>query len=94
MTAVQAGDIRFLGGYIGGMFMAASKVLGEEGVSAGGDPGASARGASNDKIKKSEEEEEEERGEDDAEEGAAEEDGDDDGWKGKGKRKIIGGMMK
>ncbi|KAN0067087.1 DASH complex subunit Hsk3 like domain containing protein [Elaphomyces granulatus] len=36
MTAVQAGDMRFLGGYVGGMFMAASKVLGEEGVSAAG----------------------------------------------------------
>jgi hypothetical protein len=34
MTAVQAGDMRFLGGYIGGMFMGAAKVLGEEGVKA------------------------------------------------------------
>lgn len=32
MTAVQAGDMRFLGGYVGGMFMGAAKVLGEEGV--------------------------------------------------------------
>lgn len=32
MTAVQAGDMRFLGGYIGGLFMGAAKVLGEEGV--------------------------------------------------------------
>ncbi|KAJ9209512.1 hypothetical protein DTO166G4_8864 [Paecilomyces variotii] len=32
MTAVQAGDMRFLGGYIGGMFMGAAKVLGEEGI--------------------------------------------------------------
>ncbi|OJJ43085.1 hypothetical protein ASPZODRAFT_19781 [Penicilliopsis zonata CBS 506.65] len=32
MTAVQAGDMRFLGGYVGGLFMGAAKVLGEEGV--------------------------------------------------------------
>jgi hypothetical protein len=32
MTSVQAGDMRFLGGYVGGLFMGASKVLGEEGV--------------------------------------------------------------
>lgn len=32
MTAVQAGDMRFLGGYVGGMFMGAAKVLGEEGI--------------------------------------------------------------
>ncbi|KAF5016221.1 hypothetical protein F66182_12170 [Fusarium sp. NRRL 66182] len=32
MTAVQAGDMRFLGGYLGGLFMGAAKVLGEEGV--------------------------------------------------------------
>lgn len=32
MTAVQAGDMRFLGGYIGGLFMGAARVLGEEGV--------------------------------------------------------------
>lgn len=32
MTAVQAGDMRFLGGYIGGLFMGAAKVLGEEGI--------------------------------------------------------------
>ena len=35
MTSVQAGDIRFLGGYVGAMFMGASKVLGEEGVLGG-----------------------------------------------------------
>lgn len=35
MTAVQAGDMRFLGGYVGGLFMGAAKVLGEEGVKAG-----------------------------------------------------------
>lgn len=33
MTAVQAEGMRGLGGYAGGMFMAASKVLGEETVS-------------------------------------------------------------
>ncbi|CRG88892.1 hypothetical protein PISL3812_05927 [Talaromyces islandicus] len=36
MTAVQAGDMRFLGGYIGGLFMGAAKVLGEEGVKGAG----------------------------------------------------------
>ena len=80
--------MRFLGGYIGGMFMAASKILGEEGVSAGGDPGASARGAGNDKIKKSEGGEGDDDEEEEGEAGAEDEDG-----KGKGKRKIIGGMM-
>lgn len=32
MTAVQAGDIRFLGGYVGALFMGGARVLGEEGV--------------------------------------------------------------
>ncbi|KAL2845013.1 DASH complex subunit Hsk3 like-domain-containing protein [Aspergillus pseudoustus] len=32
MTAVQAQDIRFLGGYVGALFMGSAKVLGEEGV--------------------------------------------------------------
>ncbi|KXT11717.1 hypothetical protein AC579_6970 [Pseudocercospora musae] len=36
MTAVQAEGMRGLGGYVGGMFMAASKVLGEETVQGGG----------------------------------------------------------
>ncbi|KAF2708225.1 hypothetical protein K504DRAFT_477646 [Pleomassaria siparia CBS 279.74] len=36
MTAVQAQSMRGLGGYSGGMFMAASKVLGEETVKGGG----------------------------------------------------------
>ncbi|EME89641.1 uncharacterized protein MYCFIDRAFT_103710, partial [Pseudocercospora fijiensis CIRAD86] len=36
MTAVQAEGIRGLGGYAGGMFMAASKVLGEETVQGSG----------------------------------------------------------
>ncbi|KAF2658447.1 hypothetical protein K491DRAFT_576676, partial [Lophiostoma macrostomum CBS 122681] len=36
MTAVQAQSMRGLGGYAGGMFMAASKVLGEETVKGGG----------------------------------------------------------
>lgn len=35
MTAVQAEGMRGLGGYAGGMFMAASKVLGEETVNGG-----------------------------------------------------------
>ncbi|KUL85428.1 hypothetical protein ZTR_06806 [Talaromyces verruculosus] len=38
MTAVQAGDMRFLGGYVGGLFMGAAKVLGEEGVQQGHGP--------------------------------------------------------
>lgn len=37
MTAVQAGDMRFLGGYIGAMFMGSAKVLGEEGVKGNAD---------------------------------------------------------
>ncbi|BDD61541.1 hypothetical protein MPDQ_004628 [Monascus purpureus] len=32
MTAVQATDMRFLGGYVGSLFMGSAKVLGEEGV--------------------------------------------------------------
>lgn len=32
MTAVQAEDMRFLGGYVGALFMGSAKVLGEEGV--------------------------------------------------------------
>lgn len=32
MTAVQAEDMRVLGGYVGGLFMGSAKVLGEEGV--------------------------------------------------------------
>ncbi|TKA77994.1 hypothetical protein B0A55_03834 [Friedmanniomyces simplex] len=35
MTAVQAEGMRGLGGYVGGIFMAASKVLGEEAASGG-----------------------------------------------------------
>ncbi|KAF2458383.1 DASH complex subunit Hsk3 like-domain-containing protein, partial [Lineolata rhizophorae] len=35
MTAVQAESMRGLGGYAGAMFMAASKILGEETVSGG-----------------------------------------------------------
>ncbi|KAL9625649.1 MAG: hypothetical protein Q9160_000362 [Pyrenula sp. 1 TL-2023] len=34
MTAVQAQDMRFLGGYVGAMFMAGSRVLGEESLGA------------------------------------------------------------
>jgi hypothetical protein len=44
MTSVQAGDMRFLGGYVGGMFMGASKVLGEEGVVSGRKEGDEERG--------------------------------------------------
>lgn len=37
MTAVQAGDMRFLGGYIGALFMGSAKILGEEGVKGNAD---------------------------------------------------------
>lgn len=37
MTAVQAGDMRFLGGYVGALFMGSAKVLGEEGVKGNAD---------------------------------------------------------
>jgi hypothetical protein len=37
MTAVQAGDMRFLGGYMGALFMGSAKILGEEGVRANAD---------------------------------------------------------
>jgi hypothetical protein len=43
MTAVQAGDMRFLGGYMGALFMGSAKVLGEEGVKGNVD-GANAAG--------------------------------------------------
>jgi hypothetical protein len=32
MTAVQAQDMRFLGGYVGAMFMGSARVLGEESI--------------------------------------------------------------
>lgn len=37
MTAVQAGDMRFLGGYVGALFMGSAKTLGEEGVKGNAD---------------------------------------------------------
>ncbi|KAI5295047.1 hypothetical protein KEM52_002509 [Ascosphaera acerosa] len=46
MTAIQAGDLRFLGGYMGALFMGAAKVLGEEGVAAGNQPDQQTAGAS------------------------------------------------
>lgn len=41
MTSVQATDMRFLGGYIGALFMGSARVLGEESVAgrAGGSEG-------------------------------------------------------
>ncbi|KAK8168797.1 DASH complex subunit Hsk3 like-domain-containing protein [Phyllosticta citrichinensis] len=45
MTAVQAESMRGLGGYCGGMFMAASKVLGEETVNGGGSGSNQSEGA-------------------------------------------------
>jgi len=50
MTAVQAGDMRFLGGYVGALFMGSAKILGEEGVKGNADPVGT-------KIKKEESEE-------------------------------------
>jgi hypothetical protein len=35
MTAVQAQDMRFLGGYVGALFMGSARVLGEESVDRG-----------------------------------------------------------
>lgn len=54
ITAAQAGDMRFLGGYVGGLFMAGSKVLGEE----GGIGGASASGSGGGNGGKAKEEDE------------------------------------
>jgi hypothetical protein len=39
VTAVQARDMRFLGGYIGALFMGSAKVLGEESVQGKGKSG-------------------------------------------------------
>ncbi|KAL4883881.1 DASH complex subunit Hsk3 like-domain-containing protein [Aspergillus karnatakaensis] len=59
MTAVQAEDMRFLGGYVGGLFMGAAKVLGEEGVKAQAQAQAQTqvRTEGNDKEKEREKEE-------------------------------------
>lgn len=53
MTAVQAEDMRFLGGYVGALFMGSAKVLGEEGVKAGAGASSGAGG-----VKREEDEEE------------------------------------
>lgn len=45
MTAVQAGDMRFLGGYVGALFMGSAKVLGEEGVRGNADEGSPGGGS-------------------------------------------------
>ncbi|KAF7513486.1 hypothetical protein GJ744_008780 [Endocarpon pusillum] len=55
MTAVQAQDIRFLGGYVGALFMGSAKVLGEESLRQGqgqgrGNEAAAAAGGENSKI--------------------------------------------
>lgn len=44
MTAVQAGDMRFLGGYVGALFMGSAKVIGEEGVKGQADPDPQGQG--------------------------------------------------
>ncbi|KAI5284120.1 hypothetical protein KEM55_001202 [Ascosphaera atra] len=54
MTAVQAGDIRFLGGYVGALFMGAAKVLGEEGVRGNAEQGGSQRQSDDDATFKEE----------------------------------------
>ncbi|KAL4805852.1 hypothetical protein BDV18DRAFT_13953 [Aspergillus unguis] len=38
VTAVQARDMRFLGGYVGALFMGAASVLGDEGVKKNAEP--------------------------------------------------------
>ncbi|KIW87142.1 uncharacterized protein Z519_12253 [Cladophialophora bantiana CBS 173.52] len=43
MTAVQAQDMRFLGGYVGALFMGSAKVLGEESVQGRGKQGEGAK---------------------------------------------------
>ncbi|PYH45349.1 DASH complex subunit HSK3 family protein [Aspergillus saccharolyticus JOP 1030-1] len=45
MTAVQAEDMRFLGGYVGALFMGSAKVLGEEGILKNESSGGAAAGA-------------------------------------------------
>ncbi|PVI07248.1 hypothetical protein DM02DRAFT_497202, partial [Periconia macrospinosa] len=49
MAADQARDMRGLGGYAGAMFMASSKVLGEETVKGGGSAGAASGDREQDK---------------------------------------------
>jgi hypothetical protein len=44
MTAVQAGDMRFLGGYVGALFMGSARVLGEEGVKGDGNGNVDLKG--------------------------------------------------
>lgn len=44
MTAVQAQDIRFLGGYVGALFMGSAKVLGEESLGQGEGQGRGEQG--------------------------------------------------
>lgn len=55
MTAVQAEDIRFLGGYMGALFMGSAKVLGEEGVKGFGDGATAAAAGGGVKEEESEE---------------------------------------
>lgn len=55
MTAVQAGDMRFLGGYVGALFMGSAKVLGEEGVKGNADEAFAEKGKG--MVKKEESEE-------------------------------------
>lgn len=45
MTAVQAGDMRFLGGYVGALFMGSAKVIGEEGVKGQADAEVEGKGS-------------------------------------------------
>ncbi|KAJ5110105.1 hypothetical protein N7532_002750 [Penicillium argentinense] len=45
MTAVQAGDMRFLGGYVGALFMGSARVIGEEGVKGQADVTSAGGGA-------------------------------------------------
>lgn len=58
MTAVQAEDMRFLGGYVGALFMGSAKVLGEEGVKGGSNEQEKGKGK-----EKAQDEDEDEEGE-------------------------------
>ena len=46
MTAIQAQDMRFLGGYVGAMLMGSAKVLGEESMKGKADVEGESSGAS------------------------------------------------
>ena len=57
MTAVQAGDMRFLGGYMGALFMGSAKILGEEGVRGSADEVFEKKSQGQEKVVKKEDSE-------------------------------------